>query len=106
MSSQIPFDIQFLIIERLPIKSLLRFRSVCKPWKSFISSSRFIAGYTTHSQQQHLIISFKNRHDEVKCVSVFDDHQTSALTVPPLVQGTRVLDSSHGLVCMIDSFNL
>ncbi|KAJ9551450.1 hypothetical protein OSB04_015495 [Centaurea solstitialis] len=38
----LPLDIQFLIIERLPIKSLLRFRSVCKPWKSFISSSALL----------------------------------------------------------------
>ncbi|KAJ9550904.1 hypothetical protein OSB04_014949 [Centaurea solstitialis] len=104
MSTQLPFDIQFLIIERLPIKSLLRFRSVCKPWKSFISSSGFIAGYTPHPQQHHLIIRYKDLHDEVKCVSVFDDDQTFALTVPPLVKGTRLLDSSHGLLCMIDSF--
>ncbi|KAJ9551183.1 hypothetical protein OSB04_015228 [Centaurea solstitialis] len=107
MSTQIPFDIQLLIIERLPIKSLLRFRSVCKPWKSFISSSQFIAGYTTHSQQ-HVIISYKNHLDDqfIKYVSVFDnDHETVALTAPPLVHGTRVLDCSHGLVCMIDSFD-
>ncbi|KAJ9551177.1 hypothetical protein OSB04_015222 [Centaurea solstitialis] len=108
MSTQmLPFEIQFLIIERLPMKSLLRFRSVCKPWKSFISSSKFIA--FRHAQsQQHLIISYKNLDDQLQCVSLFDDddHQTFVLTVPPLVQGTRVLDSSHGLVCMIDSFSL
>ncbi|KAJ9551448.1 hypothetical protein OSB04_015493 [Centaurea solstitialis] len=106
MSTQLPFDIQFLIIQRLPIKSLLRFRSVCKTWKSFISSSDFIAGYTTHSQQQHhMIISYENLDDDqVKCVSVFDDDQSFALTVPPLVQRKRVVDSSHGLLCMVNSF--
>ncbi|KAJ9551181.1 hypothetical protein OSB04_015226 [Centaurea solstitialis] len=105
MSTQIPFDIQALIIEKLPIKSLLRFRSVCKPWNSFISSSRFIAGYTTRSQQ-HLIISYRNHDDnQLKCVSLFDDDQTFDLTVPPLVQRKRVVDSSHGLLCMIDTID-
>ncbi|KAJ9542317.1 hypothetical protein OSB04_028823 [Centaurea solstitialis] len=32
----IPFDIQVLIIQRLPFKSVIRFRLVCKAWKSFI----------------------------------------------------------------------
>ncbi|KAJ9551123.1 hypothetical protein OSB04_015168 [Centaurea solstitialis] len=100
----LPLDIQFLIIERLPVKSLLRFRSVCKPWNSFISSSGFIAFHHAHSQQYH-IISYENLDDDqLQCVSVFNDDQSFALTVPPLVQRKRVVDSSHGLLCMVNSF--
>nr|GEV47983.1 hypothetical protein [Tanacetum cinerariifolium] len=43
MSDNIPFEIQMEIIKKvLAVKSLIRFRSVSKPWKSFINSSEFI----------------------------------------------------------------
>ncbi|KAI8537931.1 hypothetical protein RHMOL_Rhmol09G0062500 [Rhododendron molle] len=37
----IPHEIIFDILSRLPVKSLLRFRSVCKPWLSLISNPQF-----------------------------------------------------------------
>ncbi|KAI3745872.1 hypothetical protein L6452_08283 [Arctium lappa] len=53
-------DIQLEIIKRLPVKSLIQFRSVCKAWKSFIDSSQFIAGYSVpHTQPQHLLIKYE-----------------------------------------------
>ncbi|MFS8015869.1 putative F-box domain-containing protein [Helianthus anomalus] len=49
MSDHIPFEIQEEIMNMLPVKSLLRFRSVCKAWSSLIESSDFITHY--RSQQ-------------------------------------------------------
>ncbi|GKB61169.1 ribonuclease H-like domain-containing protein [Tanacetum coccineum] len=43
MSDNIPFDIQTEIIKRAPVKSVIRFRTVSKSWKSLIDSSEFIA---------------------------------------------------------------
>lgn len=37
----LPDDVVELILERLPVKSLLRFRSVSKKWKSEIDSPSF-----------------------------------------------------------------
>ncbi|KAF5765008.1 putative F-box domain-containing protein [Helianthus annuus] len=54
MSDHIPFEIQSEIMKTLPLKSLIRFQSVCKSWKSRIHSSDFIAHYT--GQQQHLLV--------------------------------------------------
>ncbi|KAJ0818201.1 putative F-box domain-containing protein [Helianthus annuus] len=45
MSDNVPFEIQEEIIKRLPVKSLIRFRSVSKSWKSLIDSSNFITHY-------------------------------------------------------------
>ncbi|MFS8015804.1 putative F-box-like domain superfamily protein [Helianthus anomalus] len=57
-------------MKMLPVNSLLRFRSICKQWKSLILSSDFIAHY--RSQQQHLFVSY---HDYgPKYVSIADDH--------------------------------
>ncbi|XP_071713278.1 F-box only protein 8-like [Rutidosis leptorrhynchoides] len=57
MSDHIPFEIQTEIIKNLPVKSLIRFRSVSKPWKSLIDSSEFIVNYhVNHSQLQHHLL--------------------------------------------------
>ncbi|MFS8015260.1 putative F-box domain-containing protein [Helianthus anomalus] len=48
MSDHIPFEIQSEIMNRLPVQSLLRFRLVCKSWRSLIESSDFIAHYMFH----------------------------------------------------------
>ncbi|GJT27355.1 transposase, MuDR, MULE transposase domain protein [Tanacetum coccineum] len=42
MSDNIPFDIQLAIMNRLPVKSLLQFRSVSKSWKYSIDCSDFV----------------------------------------------------------------
>ncbi|XP_059309883.1 F-box protein CPR1-like [Lycium ferocissimum] len=44
----VPCDILFCILIRLPVKSLLRFRSVSRPWKDVISDKKF---KKTHSNQ-------------------------------------------------------
>lgn len=110
MSTYIPFDIQVQIIERLPVKSLIRFRSVCKAWKSLIDSSDFITGYSVpHIQPQHLLMKYEvgdRQETEFKCVCFVDDdtfpQQTFAPTVPSLLEElylARIIDSSHGVLC-------
>ncbi|KAI8537932.1 hypothetical protein RHMOL_Rhmol09G0062600 [Rhododendron molle] len=53
----IPLEIIFDILSRLPVKSLLRFRSVCKPWLSLISNPQFVK---THLSTK----SFKGDDDD------------------------------------------
>ncbi|GJX21740.1 F-box/LRR-repeat protein-like protein [Tanacetum coccineum] len=61
MSENIPFDIQIEIIKKVPdVKSLLRFRSVSKQWKSLIDSSDFIASYgSRHTQPHRLLLRYQ-----------------------------------------------
>ncbi|MFS8015807.1 putative F-box domain-containing protein [Helianthus anomalus] len=97
MSDHIPLEIQTEILKRLPVKSLIQFRSVCKSWKSLIESPDFIAHY--NSQQQHLLVSYKVNY-EAKYVTIDDDEHIVSLTLPPLVNKLRTtVGSSHGLLC-------
>ncbi|KAJ0451152.1 putative F-box domain-containing protein [Helianthus annuus] len=109
MSDHIPFDIQVEIIKRLPIRSLIRVRSVSKVWKSVIESSDFIVDYTVHNhdQPQHLLIRYNNLYSEETYVSIVDDdtfpQNKVSIIVPPsvnLLWDSFVVGASHGLVCL------
>nr|GEV24637.1 hypothetical protein [Tanacetum cinerariifolium] len=57
MSDNIPYEIQLEIIKKAPdVKSLLRFRSVSKEWKSFIDSSEFITSYCARDTEPHRLL--------------------------------------------------
>ncbi|KAI3776478.1 hypothetical protein L1987_46263 [Smallanthus sonchifolius] len=88
-------------MKRLPVRSLIQFRSVSKAWKSLIDSSDFIAQYS--AQQQHLLVSYHDDSDK-KFVSIADDdtfpQHKVYLTVPRFVEGGRIIGCSHGLLCV------
>ncbi|CAA7020821.1 unnamed protein product [Microthlaspi erraticum] len=73
----LPHDVVELILERLPVKSLLRFRSVSKNWKSTIDSPRF--------KERQLLCRRESRGPDVLCVELSyygdDDLDTDAPSV-------------------------
>uniref|UniRef100_A0A251U9N1 Putative F-box domain-containing protein n=1 Tax=Helianthus annuus TaxID=4232 RepID=A0A251U9N1_HELAN len=124
MSDDIPFELQAEIINRVhPVKSLIRFRSFSKQWKSLIDSSEFITHHTLNNnktQPQHLLVRYITRATghrfvsadacllEEKYVSIVDDdsfhHHKFSPVVPPTVKlfvCPLMLDYSHGLVCLL-----
>ncbi|KAM0045021.1 putative F-box domain-containing protein [Helianthus debilis subsp. tardiflorus] len=113
MSDNIPFELQEGIIKRvLPVKSLIRFRSVSKQWKSLIDSPEFIADHSVNpAQPQHLLVKYIVDSKE-KHVSISDNddslpHHNSSLIVPPTIiidKTFSILDCSHGLVCLYGHF--
>ncbi|KAJ0628437.1 putative F-box domain-containing protein [Helianthus annuus] len=109
MSDHIPFEIQMEIIKRLPIRSLIRARSVSKAWKCVIESSDFIAEYTVHNhdQPQHLLIKYYNVYGEETYDSIVEDdtfpQNKVSLAVPlsvDLLWNSYVVGASCGLVCL------
>ncbi|KAG7594815.1 Galactose oxidase/kelch beta-propeller [Arabidopsis thaliana x Arabidopsis arenosa] len=65
----LPHDVVVLILERLPVKSLLRFKSVSKKWKSTIESRCF--------QEQQFLRRRQSRGPDVLCVSIGDDNNNN-----------------------------
>ncbi|KAM0054627.1 putative F-box domain-containing protein [Helianthus debilis subsp. tardiflorus] len=104
MSNHIPFEIQSEIMNMLPAKSLIRFRSVCKSWKSMIESSDFITGYS--GQHQHLLVRYIECEPDYVSIIVDNDtfpRQKASVTVPPFVdmfKYYRTTGTSHGLLCL------
>ncbi|KAJ0771016.1 putative F-box domain-containing protein [Helianthus annuus] len=119
MSDNISFEIQEMIMNKLPVEPLIRFRTVCKAWKSLIDSSDFIRNHITQQNQQHLLVGYHEAlHLPQKYVSIPDDdtatfpHHKIPVTIPQLVVNsinhhpyyTRI-DSSHGLLCLFGTNN-
>ncbi|MFS8019987.1 putative F-box domain-containing protein [Helianthus anomalus] len=106
MSDCLPNDVEAEIMLRLPVKSLLHFRSVSKAWKSLIDHSDFTARYRGQ-QHHHLLV---RHNDAFSCnenyISIVDDHtfpqQKVSLPIPLLVKMFKyytIVGSSQGLFC-------
>ncbi|KAK1408441.1 hypothetical protein QVD17_40219 [Tagetes erecta] len=114
MSTYLPFDAQVEIIKRVfRVKSLIRFRSVSKQWKSLIDSSKFISHHNLNQPHpHHILVRYKckpyNVASEYRYVSIVDDdsfpqHKFSPSVAPIVNQlndDSFILCSSHGLVCL------
>ncbi|GJZ33687.1 SKP1-like protein 1B [Tanacetum coccineum] len=88
MSDYIPLEIQMEIMHRLPVKSLLQFRTVSKTWKSFIDNFKFIVSYGVRPNSNYsfggegllrrlfLLVDFEE-DDAIK--SLYDDIKSEKL---------------------------
>nr|GFA56735.1 hypothetical protein [Tanacetum cinerariifolium] len=123
MADHVHFDIQTIIIKKLPAKSLIRFRCVSKQWKSLIDSSEFIKNYQSMNAS-HLLVRYNvlQYDDDIDgYISIIDEYVSiidndtfpqhmSPITVPLSVQTlerarisryepARILGSSCRLIC-------
>lgn len=51
-----PDDVMFNIFARLPVESLVRFKSVCKLWHQLISNNHFIQLYNDESWKKPIVL--------------------------------------------------
>ncbi|GJZ37558.1 F-box domain containing protein [Tanacetum coccineum] len=93
MSENIPFDLQLAIMNRLPVKSLLQFRTVSKSWKYSIDCSEFVREYGfRESNNCCLYLTFKQNFEGVIC-SVDDNLALSPVCLVPLVDAIQERDT-------------
>ncbi|XP_076958150.1 putative F-box protein At1g32420 [Bidens hawaiensis] len=104
----IPHKIQKLIMKWLPVRSLMRFRTVSKEWKSHIDSPEFVTQYT--GLHQHIFLTYDHPSDyQARFVTMLDDDHTFPLNSVYLSPPPRflvnpheyyhIIGCSHGLLC-------
>ncbi|KAL4378024.1 hypothetical protein GQ457_02G032570 [Hibiscus cannabinus] len=107
MSDYLPAEVILEILQRLPVKSLVRFRSVCKTWNTLISHPSFISTHLQTSLSNNtpfLLLKCKKKrkrnyflhHDN----DGFDEFKPLQFPVFCSVLDTQVLGSCHGLICL------
>ncbi|KAK9071037.1 hypothetical protein SSX86_009608 [Deinandra increscens subsp. villosa] len=110
---EIPLELQVEIIKRLPVKCLIRFRSVSKAWKALIDSSDFIAHYSAQKTlKPHLVVS-EVHFDLDWYVSFADDDTFPERKVTPdyprllnWLKNCYILGCSHGLLFLYGDYRM
>ncbi|KAI9123662.1 hypothetical protein K1719_004962 [Acacia pycnantha] len=101
--ADLPLEVTFVILSRLPVKSLLRFRCTCKLWRSLIDSSHFISFHLRNSLETNSNNLLIFRHDSDIHVVDFDKLDAAFEVVHPLMcygNPLKVLGSCNGLICI------
>ncbi|KAK7245776.1 hypothetical protein RIF29_40625 [Crotalaria pallida] len=60
----LPYELNTEIISRLPVKILMQFKCINKPWKTLISDPQFARKHLSKVNSTHLILSFSNPSHE------------------------------------------
>lgn len=119
MATYLPDDLVIEILARLPVKSLLRFLSVSKSWKSLISSPNFVSSHlvcAAHRNHKVLVRRCPNHHhgpasDRTVSYKLCRDNATldkiADIDFPFACQNDffTMIGCVDGLVCLSDDFH-
>ena len=101
-----PTDVIIEILSQLPVKSLLRFTSVCKSWRSLIKSPIFINLHLKKSplsySDHNLMISWNSLHFAEFNSNCSSLSLSSKLKHPLEHFKLHLIGSCNGLVCVCD----
>ncbi|CAI9295658.1 unnamed protein product [Lactuca saligna] len=106
ITEELPPDIVlFHILPRLPVKSVLRFRSVSKQWQSFLTGPAFEEMHRRHVNTEKMVFLYATttyKFSSIDCERPkegFSGDRPLPFKVGPC-QIVRILTSAHGLVCI------
>ncbi|CAL5441383.1 unnamed protein product [Camellia sinensis] len=110
--SSLPEEVLADILSRLPVKQLLRFRSVSSLWRALIDSSDFVKLHLNRSieTKNNLSLILRDNH---RLYSIEFDSLSSAVTAVQLDHhplrcqdyGTEVWGSCNGLLCLANALD-
>ena len=111
-NNHLPDEIVLEILARLPVKSVLRFRCVCKSWCSYITDPNFISTHLNHNHHHDYVIhrpkskSISSRSNLQVCTLALDRtfETISEFRIPFTFQSgyPRLVGSCNGILCFTD----
>ncbi|CAK9142900.1 unnamed protein product [Ilex paraguariensis] len=108
-SCNLPQDLIVQILSRLPVKSLLRFKSVSKPWLALTMNPTFISLHLTHTDMNPkndavIIHSLSLRHDHIMSLCNVNPIDNKPINLdhpfPEIFLQMDLVGSCNGLVCL------
>ncbi|XP_042515311.1 F-box protein CPR1-like [Macadamia integrifolia] len=100
-------DLIIHVLSRLPVKSLLRFKCVCKPWYALITDPAFIKMHLTQSLATNTNLTLiVNKSKSINFYSVdLDACELNQAFKSPIFRTTDILGSCNGLLCISNCNN-
>uniref|UniRef100_A0A5B6YYN3 F-box domain-containing protein n=1 Tax=Davidia involucrata TaxID=16924 RepID=A0A5B6YYN3_DAVIN len=96
------------ILSRLPVKTLIRFTSVCKFWYSLIRNPKFITTHINRSIYNYILfMPLRNRWEgffSVICDKSFVEHAKLEIPFCSEYGIVRIVGSCNGLLCLTDEY--
>jgi F-box interacting protein len=118
MSDYLPDDVVVDILQRLPVKSLLRFRCVCRSWNTLIKTPSFIHSHLNQSIENHdgnrfphppVIVRYCASKPNVEHYKLFRDNESFEedteldFSIESCrLNHFRLIGSENGLMCFLE----
>ncbi|KAL6124528.1 hypothetical protein ACLB2K_077040 [Fragaria x ananassa] len=105
-------DLLIDILSRLPVKTLVRFRCVCKSWRVLISDSHLVTTHLRRSNRRRLLFSLAPYQsidiralNDVVCHHLISKH-FRPVVLPVYIGALKIVGSCNGLVCLLGNSEL
>ncbi|XP_030535337.1 F-box protein At3g07870-like [Rhodamnia argentea] len=98
-----PNDITTDILSQLPVKSVARFRCVCKSWKSLLTGACFINAHFDRSSKYRTVSLLKYDDNNSSRIGVYRPHHRELSHLNPSSghpSRYNVVDSCNGILCL------
>ncbi|XP_059661216.1 F-box protein CPR1-like [Cornus florida] len=118
MSDYLPNDVVVEILARVPVRSLLRFTSVCKLWYSLITNPSFIStqlnrtiSNTTTTNNHLLFVRHYNMFQDIGRYAIHFDNESLDVYMELECPFTtvndyfRIVGVCNGLICLSDDYD-
>ncbi|KAJ1410227.1 Galactose oxidase/kelch, beta-propeller [Sesbania bispinosa] len=94
----LPYDIIINVLQRVPVKSLIRFKCVAKDWAKLLETPYFIEQHLHHSSHNnlYLLLQCALPSPSILIGPDFKFHKPPQFTSPP----GRIIGSCNGLLCL------
>lgn len=110
-------DLLLEILSRLPVKSIIRFRSVCKSWYNLAKDTNFIYKHLNRDDNMRLMvrITYENYdfrdplNDLITCFFLLPDKTLTDLhfqDLEPEMKDHNPLGPCHGIFCFFENRNI
>lgn len=91
MAAEVAFDVLEQILLRLDVKDIIRYKSVCKSWQSFLSTSVFVKAHLNYGYKNDVAVHIRR----INCEKFVSCAETSFHC-----NFMYIVGSCNGLVCL------